>query len=105
MKTESIVDDTMAILDEEITPPQGLAKSIIQEIDKIDYVKTRKLNPINIIQVAAAILFGIFIGHQFGKNTEIILKKEEASQIDKYIRAHHLNLEDNDLNSFPFMTN
>lgn len=96
------VDDTMALLDLDATAPSNLAAKIMARKGELDLPKVRRLNITSYIQIAAAALFGIFIGHQFGKLANTHVPKAKQDSISQYFKAHHFNVEDDAAKSNPF---
>lgn len=86
----------MALLEENTAAPSSLAASVLKRKDELSPTKVRRVNFISYIQIAAAIAFGIFIGHQFGKNANPESFRTSKDPIDKYLEAHHLTLENTD---------
>ena len=87
------VNDTMAVLDMEVAFPESLAASILEKQSEVKFPKVRRLNYMSIIQVAAAILFGVFIGHKFGKIAGDQPIKTKQDPINQYFKAHHFNVD------------
>lgn len=90
------VNEVMALLDENTAAPSTLAASVMKRKNELTIPKVRRVNFASYIQIAAAIVFGIFIGHQFGKNANTESFRTSQDPIDKYIEAHHLTLENTD---------
>jgi len=88
------VDLLMDLLDMETPVPEGLSSRILARKDDLDLPKARRINFMTFIQVAAAIVFGIFIGHRFGKLSNIQPGKEKSDAVSEYFKAHHLNIEE-----------
>jgi hypothetical protein len=98
------VSEAMALLDQEVTVPAGMAASILQKRGELNFPKVRKLNLNSFVQVAAAIMFGVFIGHKFGKiaGSHTITKKQDS--ISQYYKAHHFNVNKASFISSPLYT-
>jgi hypothetical protein len=91
------VSHTMALLDVDAPVPEGLSARILSGLDQVSIPKTRRMNASVYMQIAAAILFGVFIGHQFGKIATTNIPKVKQDPINQYFKAHHFNVEDGDL--------
>ncbi len=97
------VNKTMALLDEEVSVPETLAPSILSKIEKSAPRPVKKLNLLTYIQVAAAVCFGIFIGHQFGRYAGPVNRTAKTDAVTQYFKAHHLNLDHSDFRSPSFI--
>lgn len=97
-----MVDDTMALLDLDAPAPADLAEKIMARKEELNLPKVRRLNFTSYIQIAAAVLFGIFIGHQFGKLANTRAPKTKQDAISQYFKAHHFNIGDDAAKSNPF---
>lgn len=96
----------MALLEQETDIPVNLAAKILARKDEIELPKVRRLNISNYIQIAAAILFGIFVGHKFGKIANTQTDKIKQDPTSQYFKAHHFNIDNADFNSpTKFLTN
>ncbi len=91
------VNDAMSLLDHSEDVPEGLLESILMKKGEREYVKTKKLNLSGYFQLAAAIIFGVFIGHMFGKNANATVISQKNKPIVEYYESHHLN---NDYSEF-----
>lgn len=97
-------DTLLAMLDEQVKAPDSLVASILDRKEELELPKVRRLNMMSMIQIAAAILFGIFIGHQFGKLANIPEGKSKQNQINQYFKAHHFDVGDDAIKSNPLYT-
>ncbi|MCF8380702.1 MAG: DUF3379 domain-containing protein [Bacteroidales bacterium] len=90
----SKVNDTMAILDEIVEVPDGMTERILKRKKQTEQIKLRKWNISGYLQLAAAILFGVFIGHVFGRNASLdsILQKKQ-DPLTEYYNIHHLKVD------------
>ena len=93
------INNTMAILDLDAPVPEGLAARIMERKDVQSMPKVRRLNFSSIVQLAAAIMFGIFIGHQFGKIASKNSGQIKKDPIDQYLEAHHFTVSHADFKS------
>ncbi|MDF1572985.1 MAG: hypothetical protein P1P82_15360 [Bacteroidales bacterium] len=93
---------TMAILDQEVTVPENLADRILSRREEPLPGTTRRIGLATFIQVAAAVCFGIFIGHQFGKYAGPVQRTASADPVQQYFKAHHFNLEHSDFRAPSF---
>ena len=75
--------------------PETLLASVMMKQADQQMPKGRTMNFVSYLQVAAAIIFGIFIGHKFGQNAKPGSFRSEADPVSQYIQAHHLIVEDN----------
>ena len=85
-------DEVLALLDLEAPVPEGLAARIMNRKGTIQLPRVSRLNISTLVQVAAALLFGVFIGHQFGKLVKDQPPKLKQDSATLYFKAHHLNL-------------
>lgn len=90
------VEQTLSILDKEVTVPDTLAASIVSRTRTVEPRAPRRLGFITYIQVAAAVFFGIFIGHQFGKYAGPVERSAATDPVHQYFKAHHLQLDHSD---------
>ena len=93
------VSSTMALLDVNVPLPEGLSARILFGVDQMNIPKTRRLNASVYMQIAAAIFFGVFIGHKFGKIATTNISKVKQDPINQYYKAHHFNVENGDFNT------
>jgi hypothetical protein len=93
---------TMALLDLEVKVPENLAESILSQRKEPVPRPTRSIGLATIIQVAAVICFGIFIGHQFGRYAGPVQRSASTDPVKQYFKAHHFNLEHSDFRSPTF---
>ncbi len=91
------VNDTMSILDHIEDAPAQLLVSVMKKQAVIEKPLVRSLNFMSYLQIAAAIMFGIIIGHKAGQHAEPGALKARKNPVKQYIAAHHLNVNDNDL--------
>ncbi len=92
------VNEAMSILDEEpLKVPEQLIQQVLKQTESIPVTKSIRMNLTSYLQVAAAIIFGIFIGHKAGEGVDTNRIKSEKDPINQYIKAHHLNIEKEDL--------
>ena len=96
------VHSTMSILEDMQPAPSHLAASIMARKGDLVIPKRRKLSIQNYFQVAAAILFGVFIGYQFGKIANLQVHDLPADPMHMYFKAHHLNV-DRSASETPFL--
>lgn len=94
------VNETMTVLDDFHEVPGSLSASILKKKGNIQIEKLKRINFSSYIQIAAAIVFGVFIGHQFGKNANTHSLKSQKDPIDQYLEAHHLNLENSNQKNY-----
>jgi hypothetical protein len=87
------VNQTMSLLDQEVNVPETLSVSVLSRIQNTAPRRTRSLGLITLIQVAAVVSFGIFIGHQFGRHAGPIQKTTGEDPVNLYFKAHHLNVD------------
>lgn len=87
------VNETMAVLEEPVSAPDHLAASIMAGREEVSFPKQRKLYLSSFIQIAAAIIFGIFIGHKFGKIAGSHITRIKQDPINEYFKAHHFNVD------------
>lgn len=104
-KSYQKADEVMALLDMDVTVPAGLSAKIMARKSEVVMPKVRKLNFSSIIQIAAAVMFGIFIGHQFGKLARTQVPKANQDSISQYFKAHHFNVGDDASQSNPLYLN
>lgn len=88
------IDSVMEMLDHIEPVPENLLASIMKKQSEVQMPKVRSLNFVSYLQIAAAIIFGIFIGHKFGENAKAGSFRTKADPVSQYIQAHHLNVED-----------
>lgn len=96
------VEETMHLLDMSVPAPEGLVASIMKRKEKVVLPRTRRLNLSSFIQIAAAIMFGIFIGHKFGQIANEQSPKVKQDPVSQYFKAHHFNIDNNEFNSSSF---
>jgi len=90
----SKVNDTMAVLDDIFEVPEGMTKAILKRKRKGEQTKLRNWNMSGYLQLAAAILFGVFIGHVFGRNTDLTpMVHKHQDPLTTYYKFHHLDIE------------
>ena len=100
------VSHTMALLDLDVTVPEGLSARLLSGVDQVNIPKPRRMNASVYLQIAAAVLFGVFIGHRFGKIATTNIPKGKQDPIHQYFKAHHLNVENDDFKtSFRYIKN
>lgn len=87
------VEETMALMEEFEPVPGELVSRIMEETGEHYFPKVRRLRINSIAQIAAALLFGIFIGHQFGKIAHIQIAKSQPDPLTQYFKAHHFNVD------------
>ena len=65
--------------------------AILERKRQVQQIKVRDWNMSGYLQLAAAILFGVFIGHVFGRDAKIspMLKKNQ-DPLTEYYYFHHL---------------
>lgn len=90
------VDLTMSILEEPVAAPDMLADAILSRRDHVPTVRTRRIGLATFIQIAAAVLLGIFIGHQFGRHAGSLNRRMEKDPVGQYFRAHHFTVNHSD---------
>ena len=91
-----LIDQTMAILDEDVKIPSGLTEKVLKEKSRmivVPVVRTIDLN--KYLQLAAVIATGIFLGIFLGShaNSEMFLSKKgkKDKALLEYRESHHLN--------------
>jgi hypothetical protein len=94
---------TMALLDQEVKAPENLADRILSRREAPVPRSTRSIGLATIIQVAAVICFGIFIGHQFGRYAGPVQRTASTNPVQQYFKAHHFNLDHSDFRSPTFI--
>lgn len=93
MEVYDKVNDTMALLDLDEPVPESLAGRVMADVKEMHFPKVRRLTVSNIIQIAAAICFGVFIGHKFGQIANIQPRKAKQDPVSQYYEAHHLQVD------------
>lgn len=96
------VNRTLSLLDQEVTVPETLTSAILARREQVTPQKISRMKLVTYIQVAAAVIFGVFIGHQFGRNAGPVQKTASVDPVHQYFKAHHFNLDHSDYKSPSF---
>lgn len=98
-KMNDKINQTLSILDIETNVPGDLAKKILSEKDKKIINKTKKVDFSMILQIAAVVIAGVFLGIVLGKNSNpsLLMSKESKKQksLIEYREIHHFNTNQN----------
>lgn len=95
-KLNSKINQTLSLLDIEASLPENMANRIVSFKNENSQLLSKKTDFSMILQIAAVVVAGIFLGILLGRNsnTAFLMSKQSKKQksLIEYREIHHLNV-------------